>query len=232
MRVFLRLLGGALLLVGLVGAFYGPLEIFVFYIFSEGGQFYYDGFGMGSLWFAYLAAQNLGYYLVAAICIPLGLGHLWLRRWALTLARLVAWFWLGGGLLLIGNLIWLIPAALRLDLSREVLIFRLVAVGVAAFIFLVLLPVLGLWFYKSERVTAVFLAQDARAYWTERYPFPLLAALLLFVIIIIVLHLAIFFQGLFPLFGQLLLGRASARVIALCVLIAGILIYGLVRLRM
>ncbi len=51
-------------------------------------------------------------------------------------------------------------------------------------------------------------------------------------IIIIVLHLAIFFQGLFPLFGQLLLGRPSAYIISLCILIAGILIYGLVRLKM
>ncbi len=94
---FLRLLGGALLLVGLVGAYYGPLEIFVFYLFSEGGQFYYDGFGMGSLWFAYLVVQNLGYYIIAAICIPIGLGHIWLRRWALTLARLTLWFTLGSG---------------------------------------------------------------------------------------------------------------------------------------
>ncbi len=81
-------------------------------------------------------------------------------------------------------------------------------------------------------VKAAFTEYDPRLYWTERYPFPLLAVLLLFVIIIIVLHLAIFFQGLFPLFGQVLLGRPSAYIISLCVLIAGILIYGLVRLRL
>ncbi len=84
-RVLLKIIGFALILVGLVAAFYGPLEIFVFYLFSEGGRFHYDGFGVGSIWFAALVVQNIGYYVIAAICIPIGIGHLKLRRWALTL---------------------------------------------------------------------------------------------------------------------------------------------------
>ncbi|MBN1152236.1 MAG: hypothetical protein JXA58_03405, partial [Dehalococcoidia bacterium] len=112
--VFLQLCGLVLLLIGLVGAAYGPLEIYVFYFFSEGGQFHYQGFGFGSLWFAALVVQNLGYYVVAALLIPVGLGHFKLRRWTLTLTRLYLWFWLGAGVLLLGYAVALFAASLRL----------------------------------------------------------------------------------------------------------------------
>ena len=92
--IFLRIIGVGLLSVGLVAAYYGPLEIFVYYLFSKGGRFYYDGFGMGSLWFAALVVQSIGYYLIAALFIPVGIGYVTLRRWALTLTRLYTWFWL------------------------------------------------------------------------------------------------------------------------------------------
>jgi hypothetical protein len=228
--VFLKVVGVLLILVGLVAAYYGPLEIFVFYLFSEGGQFYYDGFGMGSFWFADLVVQNIGYYLIAALFIPVGLGHVKLRRWALTLTQLYLWFWLGTGVVLFGSFILLIPSIFKLELSQGVLLLQLVTIGVPLLVALLLLPVAGLWFYKSAIVKSVFGEHDTNIYWTERYPFHLLALLLLFIIMIIVLHLTIFFQGLFPLFGQIIMGRQSAYMIALCILILGILIYGTVRL--
>jgi hypothetical protein len=159
-----------------------------------------------------------------------GIGHVKLRRWSLTLTQLYIWFWLGAGILLVGNGIWLVPSLFRLELSHDAGSLQLVPIGVSLFVFLVLLPILALWFYKSEKVKAVFEAHDPNRYLTEKYPFPLLALLLLYVIMIIVLHMAIFFQGLFPMFGQIMLGRQSAYIIALCVLILGILIYGTVRL--
>jgi hypothetical protein len=229
--VFLKVTGVVLILVGLIAAYYGPLEIFVFYLFSEGGIFYYDGFGMGSFWFAALVVQNLGYYLIAALCLPVGIGHVKLRRWALTLTQLYICFWLGAGIWLIVNGILLIPCLFKLDLSRNVLFSRLAILGVSSFFLLILLPVLALWFYKNEQVRQVFEAHDPNRYWTERYPFPLLALLLLFGILILVLHIAIFFQGLFPVFGRILLGHPAVDIISLCILVTGILIYGLARLR-
>jgi hypothetical protein len=231
MPYFLKTIGVTLILVGMVGAYYGPLEIYVFYFFSEGGRFHYDGFGVGSFWFAALVVQNLGYYIVAALFIPVGIGHVKLRRWALTLTQLYLWFWAGTGLLLFGNWIGLTPAILRLDLSRDVLILRLVITGVASFTLLILTPVLALWFYKSEKVRSIFEGHDANTYWTERYPFPLLALILLLIILIIVLHSAIFFQSLFPMFGQIMLGRQSVYLLAFCILFSGVLIYGTVRLK-
>ncbi len=229
--LFLKIIGVTLVIVGLIAVYYGPLEIFVFYFFSKGGQFHYDGFGIGSLWYASLVVQNLGYYLIAALCLPVGIGHLRLRRWSLTLTHLYLWFWLGAGILLFGNGIFLVPAAFKLEISRDVLVFRITAIGISAFIFLILLPVLALWFYRNKMVKSVFEAHDPNLYWTERYPFTLLALLFLFVIMIIALHLAIFFQGIFPLFGQIMLGRQPAYLIALCVLILVVLIYGIVQLK-
>lgn len=228
---FLRTVGVALILVGIVAAYYGPLEIFVFYLFSEGGRFYYDGFGMGSFWFAALVVQNIGYYVIAALFIPVGIGHVKLRRWALSLTQLYIWFWLGAGILLFGDFILLIPSVLRLNLNQDVLLFQLFTVGVSSLFFLVLLPILALWLYKRETVKLAFEEHDSNKYWTERYPFPLLALLLLYVIMIVAMHTAIFFQGLFPMFGQILLGRPAAYIIALCILILGILIYGTVQLK-
>ncbi len=174
---------------------------------------------------------NIGYYVIAALCIPVGIGHLKLRRWALTLTRLYSWFWLGAGILLAGNLLLLIPAALSLELSWDVLLLRLLVVGFSALITLITLPILALWFYRSAAVRSAFEAHDPNTYWTERYPFPLLALLLLFAIMILVLHVAYFFQGAFPLFGQIMLGRPSASILSLCILVLGVLMYGIARLR-
>jgi hypothetical protein len=76
---------------------------------------------------------------------------------------------------------------------------------------------------------AAFEQHDGKRYWTERYPFPLLAVLLLYGIMILVLHLAIFFQGIFPWFGRIMLGRQSVYLISFCIVVLGILTYGTVR---
>jgi hypothetical protein len=227
LRFFLKMTGAVLILVGLLGAYYGPLEIFVFYLFSKGGRFYYDGFGVGSLWFAALVVQNSGYYLVAAICIPLGVGHLKLSRWALRLTQLYLWYWLGAGVLLIANLSMLVPAAFNLDLTPEIVILRLTIVAASALLVLVITPLLALWFYSRPVVRKVFEHPGAERTWFDPYPMPVLALLVLFALLIIVLHYAIFFQAVFPLFGRLMLGRPSVYLIALCILVAGMLMYGL-----
>jgi hypothetical protein len=124
-RNLLKAIGVVLIVVGIIAAYFGPLEIYVFYLFSAGGPFYHEGFGVGSFWFAVLVVMNIGYYAIAAICLPAGIGHVKLRRWGYTLTHLYLWFWLGAGIWLAGNLLLLIPSALKLDLSRDVLWMRM-----------------------------------------------------------------------------------------------------------
>lgn len=40
-------IGVFLLLVGMAAGFLGPLEVYCFYLVSEGGCFHYEGFGLG-----------------------------------------------------------------------------------------------------------------------------------------------------------------------------------------
>lgn len=93
----LIIIGIPLLLIGIVAAFMGPLEIYCFYLFSEGGPFYYEGFGFGSFMFGNITTQIIGYYVIALILIPLGYGHLRVRRWIrpVSLALLRCWLVLG-----------------------------------------------------------------------------------------------------------------------------------------
>ena len=89
--LILAAIGIPLLSVGIVAAFMGPIEMYCFYLFSEGGRFHYEGFGFGSFMFGNIASQIIGYYLIAFVCIPLGYGHLKKRRWARTLALTALW---------------------------------------------------------------------------------------------------------------------------------------------
>jgi hypothetical protein len=48
----IKLLGVIQLTIGLFSLGIAPLEIYSFYLFSEGGRFYYEGFGPGSFLYA------------------------------------------------------------------------------------------------------------------------------------------------------------------------------------
>ncbi len=63
----LAFIGAVLLLVGAAAALLGPVEIYCFYLFSEGGRFHYEGFGFGTLMFASVAWQVIGYYTIYSV---------------------------------------------------------------------------------------------------------------------------------------------------------------------
>lgn len=74
-----RLAGVVLLLAGLASLFIASVEIQTYSQFEDGGRFAYVG--SGSLMFAFITVQVLGYYFIALICLPLGCSHLRLQRW-------------------------------------------------------------------------------------------------------------------------------------------------------
>ena len=226
----LKALGIIQILIGLIAAYYGPLEIYVFYFFSDGGQFHYDGFGVGSFWFALLVVQNLAYYVLAGLLLPAGIGTIRLRRWALTLSILYLWGWLVTGAVVILNLIMLAPAFFRL--SQNTAVTRLIMAGAYMVVFFVLAPKALLRFYKSTNVRMLFEKNDPTLYWTERYPFPLLAVLFLSLVCILALHLALFFQAMLPVFGKLMFGRQMVYIIAGLIVTLLLLDYGLIRLKL
>jgi hypothetical protein len=152
----LKLIGVVALIAGVGVGLLGPLEMNVFYYFTEGGRFHYEGFGFGSFMFGVIAAQILGYYLIAIFLMPLGYGHLRLRRWARPLALTLLWFWLIVGIPIIVAALFVIVS--NKDPSPIGVLLAIILLG---FSYLVM-PGLLIRFYQSREVCLAFEARDAK----------------------------------------------------------------------
>jgi hypothetical protein len=192
--------GGFLLLGGIAIGLLGPLEMYCFYLFSDGGRFHYEGFGFGSFMFGNIAGQIAGYYLIAALLIPLGYGHLKLRRWARTLALVLLWSWLVAGAPLVVVVAFILLASK--DLSLLAALMALVSLGLSY----LLLPWLLVRFYRGRNVTRTFEAKDPIPCWLEGLPMPILVLSALYMFYIVILHILILFNGIFPVYGVFLFG--------------------------
>ncbi len=220
--IWLRLIGGLLLCIGIGAAFLGPVELYCFYLFSEGGRFHYDGFGFGSFMFGNLTCQIMGYYLIAVLCIPLGYGHITIRRWARPLSIAVLWWWLVVGMPLTPVFLFVLFASKTLTSVMGWLI-----VGLAALIYFVM-PWAMVRFYRSRDVVLTFEQKNPHPYKIEKLPMPVMVLSLLFTFYVIVLHIPILFNGVFPYFGVLGSGLKSIIILdfliwSIVLLIGGIL---------
>lgn len=221
----LALIGIGFLLVGAVAAFLGPYEIYCFYLFSEGGRFHYEGFGFGSLMFASIAWQVIGYYAIALVCIPLGYVHVRPRRWARVLMVGLLWCALILGLPLIVVFLFMLSVK---DLSSTEGLLVLIALGLAY----LTVPALLIRFYKSRDIRQTFEARDARAYAIERLPMPVLVLGVLFIFYVVFLHVPLFFNGIFPLFGVWLSDKQGFFALDIAIVSLVCLTWGVVRQRM
>ena len=160
----IAVIGVVLLLVGIAVGFLGPLEMYCFYLFAEGGRFHYEGFGFGSFMFGNIASQIVGYYLIAAALIPLGYGHLKMRRWARTLALTLLWSWLVVGAPLIVVVFFILAGSK--DLSVPAALIALVFLGLSYLVF----PALLIQFYRGRNVKRTFETHDGKSYWIRLCP--------------------------------------------------------------
>ena len=224
-RLILRAIGLVLLLVGATAAIFGPLEMYVFYFFSEGGRFHYEGFGFGSFMFGNLALQIMGYYCIAALALPLGYGHLKARRWARTLALTLLWSWLvvGAPLAIVFFLILLTAK----ELSIAAVIIAIVSLGLSY----PFLPLLLIRFYRSRDLQRTLEDHDPGSYWTERLPLPILVLSFLYLFYAVVLHVPIFFRGIFPVFGTFFFDLEGFALLVASILWLGLLLWGTLRQR-
>jgi hypothetical protein len=217
--------GVILLLLGVAMALLGPLEMHVFYFFAEGGRFHYDGFGFGSFMFANIAAQIVGYYLIAVVCMPLGYGNIMRLRWARTLSLALVGFWLVAGIPLMVAFMFVLVASKEVSLPTVLTAIICLALSYAV------VPVLLIRFYRSRDVRLTFETKDPRSNWLEDVPLPVLVVCAVFGLTIAVLQILILFNGVFPLFHILIFELQGIALIALSVLILVGLIWGLLRLR-
>jgi hypothetical protein len=224
-RVILAIIGVLLLAGGVVIGFFGPLEMYCFYLFSEGGRFYYEGFGFGSFMFGNIAAQIMGYYLIAAVCVPLGYGHLTARRWARKLTLTLLWFWGIFGIPLIIVFLFTLFSSKELPLAAGLVV--LVLAGLAYFV----VPWLLMRFYRSRDVRLTFETRDPKPSWIDGLPQPVLVLSALLLFFIVVLHIPIFFNGVFPLFGLLLTGIEGIVMIDVSIFCLAGLAWGVFKLK-
>lgn len=218
--LLIRLIGGALLLVGLSAAFIGPIEIYTFYLFTEGGRFHYPGFGFGSFMFGNIAIQVVGYYVIALLCIPLGVGHLKLRGWSRKMALALLWDWL------------------ILGLPLSIIIFLMLvtsknpspgSIPVLLFAFLLLYPVLPIALirlYRSHNFRAAFDSRGAGSNWIDRTPLPVLVLGTLLILFLMALHVPTLFNGAFPLFGRFLFELEGMLALDVSIMALGLLAWG------
>lgn len=221
--IAVRCIGVALLVVGVASALVGPLETSVYAQFQEGGAFHYEGFGFGSLMFANITIQIAGYYVIAALCLPLGYGHLkrrwWVRPSMTTL--LVDW-------LIVGLPLSLLALMIFVTSKRP----GIASLPIMVPVFLLLYPVLPivlLRFYHSTRARHVFEITDAPSNWLSSTPQSIRVAASLLVLLALVLHFPLLLGGIFPFFGEVVAGLVAVVLIAMSIFITTILAWGVAR---
>jgi hypothetical protein len=198
--LILRLIGIALLVVGLGCAVLGPAELYCFYFFVQGGRFHYPGFQFGSFMFAFLVIQIIGYYAIAAACIPLGYAHLRLRRWARSIALAGLGFWL-----VVGIPMATLFVAVLVTSKEPSLAVVVASLGMMVVLYPIL-PFVLIRFYRSPAVQSVLEQSDPQPGWSDQVPVPIWSLCMLFAFWIVALHTAILLSGTFPAFGVLLMG--------------------------
>jgi len=194
-RPVLIAIGILLLLAGVAFAYLGPLETVCFTYFSAGGRFAYEGFGFGSFLFGTIAAQIIGYTTIAAVLIPLGYGHIRVRRWARTLALALMRVWLIVGLPVIAVTFLVLVASKELSLPAVLVAAVMLALSYLG------VPAGAVTFYNSRGVRATFEVSDPMPDGARDVSVPLLTLCILYVFTAVVLLIPIFFRGIFPFFG-------------------------------
>ncbi len=210
-RLHLRLIGILLLLAGIAVGLLAPLEMYCFYLFSEGGRFHYEGFRFGSFMFGNIASQIAGYYLIALVCLLLGCGHLALRRWLRPLAQGLLWSWLVTGAPL-SVLAFFILLASK-DISPLGAVLALAVLGACY----LAVPWLLIRFYRGRNVTRTLEAGGRQPGWLEALPLPVLTLGILELFHLVMLHLLILFNGIFPLFGTFRYGYTGILLLDLAI---------------
>ena len=217
--------GALLLAAGIVTGFLGPLEMHCFYLFSEGGRFHYEGFGFGSFMFGNIAAQIIGYYSIATVCLTLGYGHLTMRRWVKALTLTLLWFWIIFGLPLTAVFLFVLFASKELSMANGLI--ALILAGLAYF----LVPWPLMHFYHIRDVRLTLETRDPTPSWIEDRPQSVLVLGALLLFYSVALHIPIFFNGIFPFFGRLAVGLNGIFLLDIAILCLIGLAWGLLMLK-
>ncbi|MHB8807029.1 MAG: hypothetical protein ACYC59_05560 [Anaerolineaceae bacterium] len=221
----IKTIGYFLLMVGIAIGLLALVEVYCFYLFSEGGRFHYEGFGFGSFMFGNIAGQIIAYYLLAALCIPLGCGHIKLKSWIIPVSKTLLWAWMvvGGPVTIL--IAFLLFASKSLSLPAAILALLFMVLSYLVF------PKLLISFYRNPDVIKTIENKNNRLYWINSVPVPVLVLSFLYFFYILILQIFTLFNGIFPMFGTFLFGMPGILLLDLSIIIFATLIWGTLQRR-
>jgi hypothetical protein len=222
-KLFVKILGIIQLTIGLFCIVLAPAEIYSFYLFSEGGRFHYHGFEIGSFLYGLIFAQIIAYYSIGFLFLVAGYGHLKLKSWTLNLAVGSIWFWIIFGLPVI---FFFFPLLTMKDINTR---YTFMIISIVAIVLIIIIPGFLLLFYKQMSVRELFVNYSQPASGLSNITVRSYLLLIVYCLYILIFHIMIFYEGLFPLFGTFLTGIKGIVAYSLSVLLMILLIYGLVK---
>ena len=187
------------------------------------------------------------YALIAVAFLTLGIGSVQARRWARALTLVSSWYWLIIGTLATVVLTAVLPVAMRgalaqaqqssanppsADITTGVMAVMITMMIVFFTVFLVLVPIAFVVFYRREDVELTCRHRDPVERWTDRTPLPVLGASVAFFIGSLYTVVLAVTTPMLPLFGHFLTGIPAAGCL---ILLAGLDFYlaiALFRLRL
>ena len=192
--LFIKSLGAILLITGLFSLFAVPAEFTSFYAFLEGGSYQYEGFGFGSLMFAFISFNVMFYFSLASFCIPAGIGNLKLKKWGYVLSLAFLKTLLILGITIAGSMLF------SLNNFPGESVYQLITLLVVCSVLLIILPYYLIRFYKDKKTKQNFNSNSV--YFFEQHSPDSLTIILLNFFWIFVFCLFMFFKGAFPLWGR------------------------------
>lgn len=189
-----RIAGGFFLSAGLFSLFSVPAEFSSFYAFTKGGLFQFEGFGFGSLLFAFIFVNTMLYAALAAICIPIGIGNIKLTYWGYRISRIITIAVIVIG---VASTICIGLSFRLLDSFRVPQYIMLIMISLTA---LVVFPYLILRFYNNQKTKQIF--NSSRNMYFENQSEQKIAVILLNLVWVMFFAVMILLKGAFPFLGR------------------------------
>jgi len=221
LRLLFKGIGALLILLAAGILTLGIIEIYCFYLFSEGGRFYYKGFGFGSFMFANLTFQILGYYGIAALAFILGYAHFTIRRWTQSLMLALLEVWLVVGLPMLATFFLIAVTA------KELTLIAVIAIAILLALAYFVLPFFVKRFYMSRTMTSMIEKNDPQVTRFSQVPIRTLSVSILLVFFAGMLHVPVLLNGVFPLFGTWLIGLQGISCLAGSIVLFLVLAWGI-----
>jgi hypothetical protein len=235
----LLIFGIAQIILGLLAALMVPLVVL--------GAFMSRLAPGGAMRPGQFASSVATYALIAAVFLALGIGSVQTKRWARALTLVSSWYWLIIGTLVTIVLTAVLPVAMRgaiaqvqqnsanppsANITTGVMAVMITLMIVFFTVFLVLLPIAFVVFYRREDVERTCWHRDPVERWTDRTPLPVLGASMAFFVGALYALLLAVTSPMLPLFGHYLTGIPAAGCLVLLAVLDLYLAIALFRLRL